>query len=68
LSVLFIVSYLGMGVPAVGAGELVANGSTLVSAAMNYGTAIISLAVLALLGLAVPRLASSVGLRRAFTR
>jgi hypothetical protein len=58
MSVLYIVSYLGMGVPAVGAAELVVHGSALVDAATAYGAAVAGLAVLAALGLTAPRLAS----------
>ena len=58
MSVLYIVSYLGMGVPAVGAAELVVHGSALVDAATAYGAVVVGLAVLATLGLTAPRLAS----------
>ena len=51
LSLLFVVSYLGLGVPAVAAGFLAAHGAGLVGAARYYGTALILLAVLALLAL-----------------
>jgi Major Facilitator Superfamily len=58
MSVLYIVSYLGMGVPAVGAAELVVHGSALVDAATAYGAVVVGLAALAAPGLTVPRLAS----------
>jgi MFS family permease len=51
LSVLFTVSYLGMGVPAVGAGLLAVHGAGLLGAARYYGIALVVLAVLALAGL-----------------
>jgi hypothetical protein len=47
LSVLYIVSYLGLGVPAVGAGVAVVRGGGLVAASYEYGLAVILLAVLA---------------------
>ncbi|HWE54671.1 MAG TPA: MFS transporter [Acidimicrobiales bacterium] len=47
LSVLFIVSYLGLGVPAVLAGYAVVQGGGLVSTSYEYGLAVIVLAVLA---------------------
>ena len=52
LSVLYVVSYLGMGLPAVVAGVLVVRGGGLVDTAYQYGFAVIALAVLALLALA----------------
>jgi predicted MFS family arabinose efflux permease len=51
LSLLFVVSYLGLGVPAVGAGFLAVHGAGLIGAARYYGAALILLAVLALLSL-----------------
>jgi MFS family permease len=51
LSLLFTVSYLGMGVPAVAAGFLAVHGAGLIGAARYYGAALILLAVLALLSL-----------------
>jgi MFS family permease len=51
LSLLFVVSYLGLGVPAVGAGFLAVHGAGLTGAARYYGAALILLAVLALLSL-----------------
>ena len=47
LSVLYVVSYLGMGLPAVIAGVLVVQGGGLVDTAYEYGFAVIALAVLA---------------------
>jgi hypothetical protein len=51
LSLLFTISYLGMGIPAVGAGLLAVHGPGLVGAARYYGAALIVLAALALAGL-----------------
>jgi MFS family permease len=51
LSLLFVVSYLGLGVPAVAAGFLAVHGAGLIGAARYYGAALILLAVLALLAL-----------------
>jgi hypothetical protein len=51
LSVLFVVSYLGMGVPAVVAGFLVVHAGGLTATAQEYGIAVIALAAFALLGL-----------------
>jgi MFS family permease len=48
LSLLFVVSYLGMGIPAVAAGFLAVHGAGLVGAARYYGAALIVLALLAL--------------------
>jgi len=47
LSVLFTVSYLGLGVPAVAAGFAVAKGGGLVATSYEYGAAVIVLAVFA---------------------
>jgi MFS family permease len=55
LSLLFVVSYLGMGVPAVAAGFLAVHGAGLTGAARDYGVALIVLAVLALGALARTR-------------
>jgi predicted MFS family arabinose efflux permease len=52
LSLLYVVSYLGMGVPAVAAGFLIVHGAGLLGAAREYGVALIVLAAVALLGLA----------------
>jgi MFS family permease len=51
LSLLFTVAYLGMGIPAVGAGLLAVHGPGLLGAARYYGLALIVLAALALAGL-----------------
>jgi predicted MFS family arabinose efflux permease len=51
LSLLYVVSYLGLGVPAVAAGFLIVHGAGLVDAARAYGVALIVLAALALVGL-----------------
>jgi MFS family permease len=51
LSLLFTVAYLGMGIPAVGAGLLAVHGAGLLGAARYYGLALIVLAALALAGL-----------------
>ena len=55
LSLLFTVSYLGMGVPAVAAGFLAVHGAALTGAATDYGAALIVLAALALAALARTR-------------
>src|SRR5689334_22337623 len=51
VSLLYVVSYLGLGVPAVLAGFGVVHGGGLIDTARYYGAAVIALAVLALLGL-----------------
>ncbi len=51
LSLLYTVSYLGMGLPAVIAGFLVVHGGGLIDTAYQYGAAVIVLAALALAGL-----------------
>jgi hypothetical protein len=50
LSLLYIVSYLGLGVPAVIAGFLIVHGLGLTDTALYYGGAVILLAALALPG------------------
>ena len=55
LSLLFTVSYLGMGVPAVAAGFLAVHGAGLTGAARDYGAALIVLAALALVAVARTR-------------
>lgn len=55
LSLLFTVSYLGMGVPAVAAGFLAVHGAGLTGAARDYGVAVIVLAALALAALSRTR-------------
>jgi MFS family permease len=51
LSLLFVISYLGMGLPAVAAGFLTVHGQGLTGAAREYGAALLVLAALALVGL-----------------
>jgi predicted MFS family arabinose efflux permease len=51
LSLLYIASYLGLGLPAVGAGFLVVHGGGLTQTARYYGAAVIILAALALISL-----------------
>jgi MFS family permease len=51
LSLLYIASYLGLGLPAVAAGFLVVHGGGLTQTARYYGAAVIILAVLALISL-----------------
>jgi MFS family permease len=48
LSVLYIVSYLGMGLPAVVAGFLVVHGGGLLTTSYEYGFAVMALALAAL--------------------
>ena len=55
LSLLYVISYLGLGVPAVVAGFLTVHGQGLLGAAREYGSAVIVLAALALVGLVRPR-------------
>jgi hypothetical protein len=51
LSLLFVISYLGMGIPAVAAGFGATDGLGLLGSAKDYGVALIVLAALALAGL-----------------
>jgi len=51
LSLIYVVSYLGLGVPAVLAGVLVVYGGGLRTTALQYGTAVIALAAVALVAL-----------------
>ena len=51
LSLLFTVSYLGLGVPAVAAGFLAVHGAGLTGAARDYGAALLVLAAVALAAL-----------------
>jgi len=51
VSLLYVVSYFGLGVPAVLAGFGVVHGGGLISTTRYYGAAVIALAVLALFGL-----------------
>jgi hypothetical protein len=55
LSLLFVVSYLGMGIPAVAAGFLAVHGAGLIGAARDYCVALIVLAALAFAALARTR-------------
>jgi hypothetical protein len=55
LSLLYTISYLGMGLPAVIAGVLVVHGGGLIDTAYEYGAALITLTALALAGLLRPR-------------
>ncbi len=55
LSLLYIVSYLGLGVPAVIAGVLVTEVNSLLATAQEYGIAVVVLAVVALGGLLLRR-------------
>lgn len=50
LSVVFVVSYLAMGVPAVLAGAAVAHGISILSTARDFGAVVMVLAAIALLG------------------
>ncbi|MFJ8009990.1 MFS transporter [Streptomyces fagopyri] len=59
LSLLYVVSYLGMGVPSVIAGYLVVHAGGLLATAREYGAAVIALALLALVGLLTDRRGSS---------
>ena len=52
LSIMYVVSYLAMGLPAVIAGFLVVHAGGLLSTAREYGIAVMVLAALALLGMA----------------
>jgi len=55
LSVIFLVSYLAMGAPAVVAGYLVAHGGNISIIAREFGGAVMILATLALLGAVAKR-------------
>src|SRR5271156_1480881 len=55
VSLLYVVSYLGLGVPAVLAGFGVVHGGGLIDTARYYGAAVVALAALALFGLAKTR-------------
>jgi MFS family permease len=59
LSLLYVVSYLGMGLPAVIAGVLVVHLDGLLGTAREYGIAVIVLAGVALIGLLTNRQASN---------
>ncbi len=58
LSLLFVISYLGMGVPGIAAGYGVTHGLGLIGAAQGYAIALIVLALIALAGLYRTRPAS----------
>ena len=51
LSLLFIISYLGLGLPAVAAGFRIVHGGGLVGTARDYGAAVVLLALIAAGGL-----------------
>ena len=55
LSIVYVISYLAMGVPAIVGGFLVVHGGGLLVTAREYGIAVMVLAALALAGLLVPR-------------
>ncbi|WP_051639796.1 MFS transporter [Cellulomonas sp. URHE0023] len=55
LSLLYVVSYLGLGVPAVLAGVLVVHSGDLLATATDYGFFVIGLALVALVGLLLSR-------------
>ncbi|WP_329104802.1 MFS transporter [Micromonospora sp. NBC_01699] len=55
LSVVYLVSYLAMGLPAVVAGFLVVHAGGVLTTAREYGIAVMALAALALLGLVLAR-------------
>ena len=57
LAVIFIVSYLAMGVPAVVAGYLVAEGGGIALIAQEFGAVVMALALIALLGTTLRRAA-----------
>ena len=50
LSVIFVVSYIALSVPAVAAGWLVSHGGNIPATAREYGVVVIALAMAALLG------------------
>jgi MFS family permease len=55
LSIIYFVSYIALGLPAIGAGALVAHGSGIVRTSREYGATIMLLAALAMLGLFIQR-------------
>ena len=61
VSLLYVVSYLGLGVPAVAAGFGVVHGGGLIDTTRYYGAALIGLAVLALFGLLKTRAVGAPG-------
>jgi MFS family permease len=64
LSLVYIVSYLGLGLPAVVAGFVIVHGAGLTDTAIYYGGAVILLAALALVGLLRVRTPAVAGPRR----
>jgi hypothetical protein len=60
VSLLFVVSYLGLGIPAVAAGFAATRGLGLLGAARYYGIAVIAAAALALIGILRDRPAKKV--------
>ena len=58
LSVVFVVSYLAMGLPAIAAGFLVAHGSALLATAQHFGAVVAMLSTLALAGILSGRLSA----------
>ena len=58
LSVMFVVSYLAMGLPAIAAGFLVSRGSALLATAQNFGAMVALLSALALAGILSNRLSA----------
>src|SRR5207302_9168923 len=55
LSIIYLASYLALGLPAILAGALVAHGSSILTTSWEYDAAIMLLAALAILGLIVQR-------------
>jgi MFS family permease len=55
LSVIFVVSYVAMGMPAIVAGYLVARGGNILGTAQDFGAVVMVLAALALLGVVTRR-------------
>lgn len=58
LSVMFVVSYLAMGLPAIAAGFLVSHGTALLATAQSFGTVVAVLSALALAGMLSGRLSA----------
>ena len=65
LSLIFIVSYLAMGVPAVAAGVLVAQHGNILGTAQEFGAVVMSLALLALLGSVIRTATRKISAKRA---
>jgi MFS family permease len=61
LSVLYVIAYLAMGLPAVLAGISVVYGGGMIATANEYGAAVMLLSALALLGAVMPRAVSELG-------